>query len=183
MSRRSPSYEMRLAKYAARGFEVAVPPLQRAITLTQMNHIAVNIGKDLHFNVPGPLDGSFQNQVTVTKSPLGLGTRQRNQLQQLFGVCHSPHATATAARRGLDHHRHTHRFSFTTECVVGLILTLIPRDTGDLSLQHRTLRQRLITHDFHGRSRRADKDDACLCTSRRKTGVLGQKAIARVNSV
>ena len=30
MTRRSPSYEMRLAKYAERGFEVLVPPLVRA---------------------------------------------------------------------------------------------------------------------------------------------------------
>ncbi len=30
LTRRSPSYEMRLAKYAKRGFEVAVPELQRS---------------------------------------------------------------------------------------------------------------------------------------------------------
>ena len=30
LTRRSPSYEMRLAKYAKRGFEVAVPDLQRS---------------------------------------------------------------------------------------------------------------------------------------------------------
>lgn len=30
MTRRSPSYESRLAKYASRGFEVAVPGLQRS---------------------------------------------------------------------------------------------------------------------------------------------------------
>ena len=36
MSRRSPSYEMRLAKYARRGFEVLVPNLQRDLINPQV---------------------------------------------------------------------------------------------------------------------------------------------------
>ena len=66
----------------ARGFlyDLLVPPLQRAVALTQMNHIAMSIGKHLHLDVPRTLDCPFQNQVTVAKGTLGLGTRQRDRL-------------------------------------------------------------------------------------------------------
>ena len=45
----------------ARGFlyDLLVPPLQRAVTLTQMNHIAMCIGKHLHLDVPRTLDCPF----------------------------------------------------------------------------------------------------------------------------
>ncbi|CKS56558.1 Uncharacterised protein [Mycobacterium tuberculosis] len=31
-----------------------VAPLEAALTLTQMHHVAVSVGKHLHFDVPGP---------------------------------------------------------------------------------------------------------------------------------
>ena len=66
----------------ARGFfyDLLVPPLQRAVALTQMNHIAMSIGKHLHLDVPRTLNRALQNQVAITKGTLGLGTRQRDRL-------------------------------------------------------------------------------------------------------
>ena len=153
-------------------YDLLVPPLQRAVTLTQMNHIAMSIGKHLHLDVPRTLDCSFQNEVTVAKGTFSLGTRQRDRLQQLIRVSNTPHTATAAPCRGLDHDGHPHRFRLAAECVVGLVLALISGDAGHLGLQHGAFCERLITHDFYGRRGRADKDDACLCTSRRKTGVL-----------
>ena len=41
MSRRSPSYEVRLAKYAARGFEVYIPNLSRSDLDPTVCHLAI----------------------------------------------------------------------------------------------------------------------------------------------
>ena len=66
----------------ARGFlyDLLVPPLQRAVTLTQMNHIAMSIGKHLHLDVPRTFNRALQNQVTVAKGTFSLGARQCDRL-------------------------------------------------------------------------------------------------------
>ena len=54
--------------------------LQRAISLAQMNDVAVGVGENLHLDVTGALHQTFQNKIAITKGSLGLSTGQSNGL-------------------------------------------------------------------------------------------------------
>src|SRR5579885_2994935 len=52
--------------------QLLVPPLQRAVALPQVDHVAVAVAEDLHLDVPRPLDVLLQVDAAVLERLLGL---------------------------------------------------------------------------------------------------------------
>ena len=77
--------------------------LHGAITLAQMNHMAVCIGKNLQLYMARVHDGALNQQITVTKARQRFrpGTSQRRS--QLLRTRHQPHTTPATASHSLDH--------------------------------------------------------------------------------
>ena len=84
-----------------------VAPLQRAVALTELDHVALGVPEDLEFDVPRGGDQLFQIE--------GIITERRGRLRPCFlkGALDlirgkgSPHPAAASARGGLDEHRIT----------------------------------------------------------------------------
>ena len=53
--------------------QLLVAPLHGAVAFPEMDDVAVVVGQDLDFDVPGLLDVFFEVDVAVAKGRLGLG--------------------------------------------------------------------------------------------------------------
>ena len=79
--------------------------LHRAIALVQVEHVAVLVAEDLHFDVLGARDVFLQEHRRVAERPAGLGLRLVQQARQVGRLVDDAHAAAAAAERRLDDER------------------------------------------------------------------------------
>ncbi len=82
-----------------------VTPLDRAFTLPQMADRAMAVADDLHFDVAGVTDQTFDIDAIAAEGGLGFGLAARIGLFQLGGVIDNAHAAPAAAGDRLDHDR------------------------------------------------------------------------------
>ena len=91
--------------------------LDRAVPLTEMDHVAVTVGQDLHFDVPGTINEFFHVQPWIPKRCIGFSLSRFVQLHQLIRTGDEPHSTAAAASGGLDHDGIAHGSSELSSCL------------------------------------------------------------------
>jgi hypothetical protein len=87
--------------------QLLMTTLQRAITLTQMDHVAVLIGQDLHLNMPGIGQIPLQIHGRVGEELLPLPRRTLKRLLKLVLAQSNTEALTTTTTGGLDRHRIT----------------------------------------------------------------------------
>ena len=74
-----------------------MPPLKRALALEQVHDVAVGVGKNLDFDVPGALDQPLDVERAVAERRLGLAAGLCRGAEQRIGIAHDLHADAAAA--------------------------------------------------------------------------------------
>ena len=77
-------------------------PLQRAVSLAEVDAVPVPIEQDLDLDVAGTLEESLEDEAVVAEGGLGLPARGGELPRQPLEVAHGTHPLAAAAGRGLD---------------------------------------------------------------------------------
>ena len=158
-----------------------VPALDRAFALAEMHEMPLPVAEDLDLDVPGLLDELLEEHPFVAEGGGGLGLRPREPLLELGVVAGDAHALAATAGRGLDHHRiadapgDVERFAEAADGVGMAGHDADARPFGE------ALALDLVAHRADGVGRRADEHDPRLLERLREEGVLGEKAVARVD--
>ena len=157
-----------------------VAPLKRAIAFKQM-HGLFAVAKDLHFDMARFGDEFLDQHIGVAKGCLGLGARTLQRGLKTVRRLHQPHALATPTGDGLDQHRIADLIRLCRQQRVILIGPVIPRHNRHARLDHQGLGGIFKPHRADGLGRRADKDQPRRLYRIHEIGVLGQKAIARMD--
>lgn len=161
--------------------DLLVAPLQRALALTEMDHMAMAVRQDLDLDVPGAVDPPLHQQRVIAEGGAGLAPGGGDLLQQRRLDPGEPHALAAAARRGLQQHRHADLACRVGELIVGQAGSGRARHHRDARRLHRLLRADLVAHQRDRRGRRPDEGQARLRAGPRERRVLGEEAVARVD--
>src|SRR5215210_2854038 len=80
-------------------------PLDRAVTLAEMDDVAVGIGKYLHLDMPRILEVALDVHRRIREVRLALASRRLEGTLGIVSVAHHLQPLAAAARRRLDRHR------------------------------------------------------------------------------
>ena len=160
-----------------------VPPLEGAVPLPQVHHVAVLVAQNLHFDVLGLHQILLNKDVLAAKGLFGLAAHQLKGGGHLLRGVAPAHAPAAAAGGGLED---------DGEAVGdGLLQSLlrVPQgavgagDGGHAAGNGRGLGGQLVAHAGEYLRGRADELDALRLTGPGKVRVLGQKAVARVDGL
>src|SRR4051812_18586821 len=85
--------------------ELLVPPLDRAVALTDRHDVTLTVSQQLNLDVTGVLDVALDVDGTVTEGSCRLPTRALDRFEQLVPSVDAAHATAAASGGGLDQDR------------------------------------------------------------------------------
>src|SRR5579884_1208173 len=100
--------------------------LEGAITLEEMDEVAVTITQELHFEMAGAGDEFFQEHIGNTEGGSSLAAGLIQSVIELFGAGSHTHAAPAAAHRRLDYHRKTELLGH----LIGLFVALDGRAAG-----------------------------------------------------
>ena len=135
-----------------------MPPLQRAVALAEVNHIAVPIAEHLDFDMPGVADEMLQIERFIAECGSRLCRRSHECGLHLGTVCNDLHAAPAAARRGLHHDRKAD----TIDCLDGLVERrhlFGAGEDGDAVLPREAARRKLVAHLVNVIGSRAHEGD------------------------
>ena len=155
--------------------------LKRAFALEQRHHIAVGVAKHLHFDMPGLGNIFLDQNLVVAEGRTRFALGARNRLGEFVGGADDPHAPASAAGRCLDQDRIADRIGGRLQRLGTLILAVIARHDRDAGGFHQRLGCRFRTHQADGRGRRADENQSRFGAGLREIGILGEKAVTRMD--
>jgi hypothetical protein len=82
--------------------DLLMATLDRTITLKQMNAVTLSIGKKLDFNMPRPLEESFDENGSIAKCTLGFTDRTLKRILELVMGTNDTHSTTTTAHSGFN---------------------------------------------------------------------------------
>src|SRR4030088_2096341 len=102
-----------------------MPPLHRAIALTEMDRITIAIAEYLNLDVTGIGNRPLKNDCGIAERALRLGSRAVQSIRKCCRIGHQPHAASAAAGDGLDHHGKSDLYRLSEHLVVALVGTLI----------------------------------------------------------
>src|SRR5882672_5263248 len=93
-----------------------MPPLDRALTLSEVHAFAVFIGQHLNLNVPGALNELLDKNVAVLESRGGFIRGGFQSMPQLCFRADDAHAPATTSRRSFHDYRKSN-FTRDLDCL------------------------------------------------------------------
>ena len=131
----------------------------------------------------GPTTYFSIKQPVIAKGGLGLRTRQREALARLLLVPGNAHPLAPAPGGRLDHHRIADLACNLCRFVRILDDAHMPRDGRDLGPERKLLGLNLVPHRLNRLGRRPDEGNPGRAQRFAEGGILGQEAIARMNSL
>ena len=163
--------------------ELLVAPLDGAVALPQVHHVAVLVADELDLDVAGLGEVTLQVHAAVAEAGQGLGRGHGIELLQLVLVQGHAHAATAAAGGGLDDDRVAHGARGADGLVQGLDQAVGAGDGGDAGLLHGGLGRGLVAHGADGVRRGPDEGDAVLLAHLGELGVLREEAVARMDAV
>ena len=150
-------------------------PLDRTFALSDIDDIAVLVGKKLDFDVARLNDEFLDEHTRITECGLCLAHRRAHAVGQLIGAFDDTHALATAAGGGLDHDRvadFLRRGERGIDILNGAWCAGDNRDTCGFGQR---LGFNLVPHDGDRLRTRANKDQSGRLDGIDEIGVLGQE--------
>ena len=163
--------------------QLLVAALHRTVALAQVNRMAVAVGKDLDLDVPRFDDGPLEHHRGLAERVQRLRLRAAQRVFEVAGRGHQPHATTATTGHRLDHDRIADAIGLGTQALRALVSAVVAGHARHAGGQHQALGGRLVTHRVDRLGRRADEHQPRVAAGAREVGVLGEKAVARVNRV
>ena len=159
-----------------------VAALQRTVAVTQVDGVALTVGKHLNFHVAWIGEEFFQIDHRVAERRASFGASQFGRGDQVFFFVYHAHAAATAAASGFDDYRVA---DFTANRQSSFFV-FRQRAVGAgygryASGDHGVLGRNLVAHQANGVGFRADKGEAGFLYLLSKVGVFREKTIAWVD--
>ena len=149
----------------------------------EVDHIAVLVGQDLHFDVLGPLQEFFNEDVGVAEGLGGLALDQVEGGDDLLLAVAAAHAAAAAAGGCLEHDGEAVFSRFFQGLLAALEGLGAAGDDGHAAADGHFLGRQLVAHLGQHMGGRAHEDDAVFLAGAGKFGVFRQKAVAGVDGV
>ena len=163
--------------------DLLVAALHGAITLPEMNHIALAVGNKLELDVVRILDEFFDVDCGVAKGFLRLGARAMETIDQRDFIVRDTHAASATPRHGLDHHGETDLAGDAQRLAFRLDNTVAARRDGHPGLDRLLARHVFVAHQPNGFGGRTDEFDFATGADLGEMGVFGEEAVARVDGV
>lgn len=113
--------------------DLLVTALDGAVTLVQVDNVAVVVTKELDLNVLGLVEEALHEDGAVAESRLGLGCGTLEVLLQAVGLADDTHTTSTTTVSGLDNDGEAILVSKGLNLLIGADSTLGTRDDGHTS--------------------------------------------------
>lgn len=123
-----------------------VTSLNRAVTLIQVYVVAMAITKHLQFNMARLFDVLFNDDMFVAKALKSLTLGCIELIEELLLMPNDAHALATTTKRCLDDDGEADLLRFAEQELRILVVSVVTRDYGHLSVAHDELRFTLGPH-------------------------------------
>ena len=163
--------------------DLLVAALYGAVALVQVPDVAVSVGEDLDFDVPGPADVALQEDGAVPECPLRFLLRLLDLRRQILGAVHDPQAPAAAAEGRLDHQRESDRRGGGLRGGHVGDRGVVAGDDGDAGLLGQLAGGDLVAERVQDFRRGSHEDDPGVGAGAGHGAVLGQEAVARMDGV
>ena len=159
-----------------------VATLHGAVTLAQIEGVALAVCQHLNFDVARVFQVLLHVDHVVLEELACFGFGQGNGARQFRFIAHHAHTATTTATGGLDDHRIADALG-NGGVVLGVVVdgAVRARYTRYARFLHRFDGRDLVTHQANGLGARADEDEAGFFDHFGEIGVLGEKAVTRVD--
>ena len=141
------------------------------------------VGQHLDLDVARLAHVTLEEHPVVAEGGARLAPRPLERLAQVALVERDAHALAAAAGRGLDHQRVADRGGVRRRASGSRDRLGVAGHDADAGLGREALGRELVAHGPDRCGRRADEDDPAAVERLGEVGVLGEKAVARVDRV
>src|SRR5450432_3077129 len=148
-----------------------------------MDDMTVAVGHDLKLNMARVNDQLLEVNFGVSESLFRLDARALKRLHQTYLVMRGAHSATAPAGNGIDHHRITDLSSDLDRFGLGLTDSVANGRNRHAAFPRTSARGILVTHQAHRRRRRPDELDLAALADLGEMRVLGQKSVARMNSI
>ena len=158
--------------------------LQGALSLTEVDYIAVVVGQDLELNVTGIKEQFLQVDISVAEGGLSLAPGGQDQPRHFLQCPGFTYSLPPAASSSFDQQREANFRRDGDEFVVGKVtFTLCAGHNRDTGRGDSRASDSLITHSGYCAGFRTDKYQAGILDRAGKVFPLSQETVARVNGV
>jgi hypothetical protein len=162
--------------------DLLVAALQRAVAVAEPQRRAVRVAQYLDLDVPRMFQEFLEIEVGIGEGTACFGAGDRKRIGQLGLASHHAHAAATAAARGLDDDRVADRRGHPADSLrIVRQGTLGAGNAGNAGGVHSPLGGDLVAHGADGSGTGTNEDEAAGFRPLGKGGVLGEKAVARMD--
>ena len=96
-----------------------VTTLDRAVTFEQVDAVALSIGEQLDFDVPGALEESLDEDSAIAERSLGFADCTLERILELLLIADDTHSTSSSSHGGLDDNREAMLFHELSAVGVG----------------------------------------------------------------
>ena len=163
--------------------DLLVTALDGAVTVIQVDHVAVVIGQHLNFHVLGAAQILFDEDLVIAEGLLGLVDGFLEFLLHVLSLVDDTHAAAAAAVGCLQHNGVADLLGHFHGLFHGLHGVVNAGDDGHVGGDGDLLGRDLVAHGVHAVHGGADEDDAVLLALFHQDGVFCQEAVAGVDGV
>lgn len=132
--------------------------LHRAISLVQINVVAVSVTEDLKLDVSRLLNVFFDNDMLIIEALLGLSLCSVKLVEELLLIVNNTHAFASASQGGLDDHWEANLLRFFEQELRILVVTVIAGYNWNLGVSHDELGLAFRAHCLNGFGGRANEN-------------------------
>ena len=164
--------------------QLLVAPLEAAVPVAEVDDGSALVAGDLDLHMADRCEQLLDEDAIVVECGSGFGNRPAVRILEFVFAGHHPHAAAAAAPDGLDQHRGA--WGQVVHERPGLVqgdrLGDPGHDRNAVLLRERP-GPRLVAEQLQCFGRRADETDARVEAATGETGVLAQKAVARMDRV
>ena len=163
--------------------DLLVTTLDGAVTLEQVDDIAVGVTQQLDFNVLGSVEETLDEDGTVAKGGAGLGGGTLEGILQFSLAADDPHTTATTTKGGLDDDGETIGIGEALDLLEGLDRTRRTRNDGHVAADGQLTSGDLVTQVINGVRGGTNKDQTSLLHVAGKVRVFREETVTGVNEV
>ena len=157
--------------------------LDAALAFKQVHNVAVHVGEDLNFDVPGRSDEAFDEYGPVSEGIHRLGYRPFEAVFQFGIFTDDAHAFTTATSTGFDEQGVADAFSHLACLFRRVYRVVCARNQRHVKRLDGFFRGQFGPHGFNRMGARADETDVRLFHSRSEGGIFGEETVTGVDGV